>query len=177
MRARLCGTTNRSVMLSVRTVRADAGFRTVRHVRFGSSADIGVCPHDVRFTPESGHQRLTPSCPLWANRQHHALRVAYQSGATVNPGSYTSRVAHRLSDFRRLRHSSDFCACNNLSSACAGVRHHAFVRGSLGGGISDEVRGSMQRESLSSRFNMFGPSCQVVKTPELLVHPLQRFEI
>jgi hypothetical protein len=32
----------------------------------------------------------------------------------------------------------------------------------------------MQRESLSSRFDMCGPSCQVVKTPELLVQPLQR---
>jgi len=25
----------------------------------------------------------------------------------VGPGSYTSRIAHRLSNFRRLRHSSD----------------------------------------------------------------------
>ena len=31
-----------------------------------------------------------------------------------------------------------------------------------------------QRESLSSRFDMSRPSCQVVKTPELLVQPLQR---
>ncbi|BAR61526.1 hypothetical protein NK6_8377 [Bradyrhizobium diazoefficiens] len=32
----------------------------------------------------------------------------------------------------------------------------------------------MQRESLSSRFDMRGPSCQVVKTPKLVVQPLQR---
>jgi len=25
------------------------------NVRFGSKADIGACPRDVRFTPESGH--------------------------------------------------------------------------------------------------------------------------
>jgi hypothetical protein len=30
----------------------------------------------------------------------------------------------------------------------------------------------MQRESFSSRFDMRGPSYQVVKTPELIVHPL-----
>jgi len=28
----------------------------VGNVRFGSKADIGACPRDVRFTPESGHQ-------------------------------------------------------------------------------------------------------------------------
>jgi hypothetical protein len=26
-----------------------------RDVRFGSKADIGTCPRDVRFTPKSGH--------------------------------------------------------------------------------------------------------------------------
>jgi hypothetical protein len=27
----------------------------MRDFRFGSKADIGACPRDVRFTPESGH--------------------------------------------------------------------------------------------------------------------------
>jgi len=27
----------------------------ISHVRFGSKADIGRCPRDVRFTPKSGH--------------------------------------------------------------------------------------------------------------------------
>jgi hypothetical protein len=27
----------------------------ITDVRFGSKADISVCPWDVRFTPESGH--------------------------------------------------------------------------------------------------------------------------
>jgi hypothetical protein len=31
----------------------------------------------------------------------------------------------------------------------------------------------MQRESLSSRFDMCGPSRKVVKTPELIVQPFQ----
>src|SRR6516225_11478920 len=92
------------------------------------------------------------------------LKSANQVDHTkVSPGSYTSRIAHRLSDFRRLRRSSDFCACNDLFSTCARLRHHAFVRVSSGRGISREVRCSMQRESLSSRFDMCGPSCQVVK--------------
>jgi hypothetical protein len=32
----------------------------------------------------------------------------------------------------------------------------------------------MQRESLSSCFDMCSPSCQVVKAPKFLVQPLQR---
>jgi hypothetical protein len=35
-------------------------------VRFGSKADIGSAPVDVRFTPESGHERQL-ECPLWTN--------------------------------------------------------------------------------------------------------------
>jgi hypothetical protein len=30
-------------------------FDEVVHVRFGSLADILISPHDVRFTPKSGH--------------------------------------------------------------------------------------------------------------------------
>src|SRR5262249_5991090 len=30
--------------------------REMNHVRFGSKADISVCPRHVRFTPESGHR-------------------------------------------------------------------------------------------------------------------------
>jgi hypothetical protein len=33
------------------------------NVRFGSKADIGLPPVDVRFTPESGHCRTTVGCP------------------------------------------------------------------------------------------------------------------
>jgi hypothetical protein len=32
----------------------------------------------------------------------------------------------------------------------------------------------MQRESLSRRFDMCVPSCEIVKVPVLLVHSLQR---
>src|SRR5262245_59656442 len=53
MRAGLCGTTNRSVVLSV----TDAGFRTVGHVRFGSKADICTAIGHVRFTPNSDRER------------------------------------------------------------------------------------------------------------------------
>src|SRR5262249_28800976 len=56
MRAGLCGTTNRSVVLSVRMVRTDAGFRTVGHVRFGSKADMCAAKRHVCFTPNSDRE-------------------------------------------------------------------------------------------------------------------------
>jgi hypothetical protein len=34
------------------------------NVRFGSKADIGVRPHHVCFTPESGHWLSMSGCPL-----------------------------------------------------------------------------------------------------------------
>ena len=35
-----------------------------RDVRYGSKADIGVRPRDVRFTPNSGHRLSALGCPL-----------------------------------------------------------------------------------------------------------------
>jgi len=43
-------------------------------VRFGSKADIGEGPTDVRFTPESGHRNSVVECPLCAKSRHSALR-------------------------------------------------------------------------------------------------------
>jgi hypothetical protein len=40
------------------------------HVRFGSKADIGEGPTDVRFTPKSGHWLSVSGCPLCANSGH-----------------------------------------------------------------------------------------------------------
>ena len=40
------------------------------NVRFGSKADIGLSPVDVRFTPRSGHCRTTLGCPLCAISGH-----------------------------------------------------------------------------------------------------------
>jgi len=37
------------------------------YVRFGSKAGIGLLPVDVRFTPKSGHCRVTVRCPLCAD--------------------------------------------------------------------------------------------------------------
>jgi AraC-like DNA-binding protein len=39
-------------------------------VRVGSKADIGLLPIDVRFTPESGHCRVTVGCLLCARSRH-----------------------------------------------------------------------------------------------------------
>ena len=33
-------------------------------LRFGSKADIGACPRDVRYCPESGHWNSAAKCPL-----------------------------------------------------------------------------------------------------------------
>src|SRR6516162_1281761 len=74
-----------------------------------------------------------------------------------SPGSYTSRIAHRLSNFRRLRHSSDLCAFNDRFSARTQTWDHASARGRSGRGIRNEVRSATQSESLSSRFDMCGP--------------------
>ena len=38
-------------------------FEPVRHVRFGSLADVGAGVEDVRFTPESGHSSERVGCP------------------------------------------------------------------------------------------------------------------
>ena len=43
------------------------------HVRFGSKADIGLAPADVRSSPKSGHCRTTVQCPRFIRRGAHAL--------------------------------------------------------------------------------------------------------
>jgi hypothetical protein len=39
-------------------------FSNSANVRFGSKADIGLAPVDVRFTPESGHSLRLSECQL-----------------------------------------------------------------------------------------------------------------
>ena len=41
-------------------------------LRVGSLADIGACPTDVRFTPNSGHSSAQSKCPLWAKSRRFA---------------------------------------------------------------------------------------------------------
>jgi hypothetical protein len=51
-------------------------------VRFGSLADIAAYPHDVRFTPKSGHRRTaTAQCLTAAFRQlqHGRLQLVLPS--------------------------------------------------------------------------------------------------
>src|SRR6516162_580590 len=56
-------------------MRASAKPSTARVVdfRFGSKADIGLAPVDVRSTPKSGHQRSEYRCPLCAKSRHREL--------------------------------------------------------------------------------------------------------
>jgi hypothetical protein len=44
------------------------------NVRFGSKADIGALPINVRFTPKSGHWNSVVECPLCAKSGHSEER-------------------------------------------------------------------------------------------------------
>jgi len=54
---------------------ADHSEYTIRasNVRFGSKADIGLSPVDVRYSPKSGHGRVLTECPLCARSGHRAI--------------------------------------------------------------------------------------------------------
>ena len=53
-----------------------AGIRASRrHVRFGSKADIGACPRDVRFARKSGHRDSAVSA--MGQFRTHALRQLF----------------------------------------------------------------------------------------------------
>jgi hypothetical protein len=56
---------------------ASSGTAVVRHVRFGSKADIRAAKSHVRFTPKSGHVQCKEGCPLCAKSGHlHDLPMA-----------------------------------------------------------------------------------------------------
>jgi hypothetical protein len=56
----------------------DAAAQRKIDFRFGSLADIGTKPNDVRFAPESGHVRCTRLCPLCANSGHSRMTAQKQ---------------------------------------------------------------------------------------------------
>jgi hypothetical protein len=47
--------------------RIAANIAKLPNVRFGSKADIGLAPVDVRFNPKSGRYQARSKCPLCAN--------------------------------------------------------------------------------------------------------------
>ena len=62
------------------------------HVRFGSKADIGLSPIDVRYSPKSGHGRVLAECPLCAKSGHqpHSINSSASDrndAGTVNPSA------------------------------------------------------------------------------------------
>jgi hypothetical protein len=64
---------------------------SLAQVRFGSKADIGLPPVDVRFTTESGHQLS----PLWYRRAVNlgaVLRDELQNHGHVSPTSRLSAI-------------------------------------------------------------------------------------
>ena len=62
-------------------------------VRYGSLADIAAALPNVRFTPESGHQRRPLPCPLCAIRRQSAPQHEYRYSIT---SSARSRVAGEM---------------------------------------------------------------------------------
>jgi hypothetical protein len=50
-------------------------------VHFGSKADIGAHPINVRFTPKSGHWFRMLGCPLCAKSRHSALQ--YRTSCSI----------------------------------------------------------------------------------------------
>jgi hypothetical protein len=61
-------------------------------VRFGSKADVTLLNFNVRFTPKSGHRRVTVGCPLCATSGHRTAFLA--SPVSANRGS-TTHFGHR----------------------------------------------------------------------------------
>src|SRR4051794_15897395 len=47
----------------------------LRGLHVGSKADIKPLSHDVRFTPNSGHQTVRPRCPLCAINGHRDVKA------------------------------------------------------------------------------------------------------
>jgi len=60
------------------------------NVRFGSKADIGGPPIDVRFTPKSGHRNSVTECPLCAKSGHYAAQQ--NSGYSITSSAVASSV-------------------------------------------------------------------------------------
>jgi hypothetical protein len=60
--------------MTLNLIQVKKQFFATREVRFGSKADVGWPPVDVRFTPESGHRLALAECPLCANNGHFIWR-------------------------------------------------------------------------------------------------------
>src|SRR5262249_55029236 len=57
---------------------------SAKHIRFGSKADIGARPRDVRFTPKSRHWTSVSKCPLCAKSRHtETTRGWWRSSSAV----------------------------------------------------------------------------------------------
>ena len=107
-------------MVAVRTESmkgAKSDFRNESsHVRYGSKADIGGCNWHVRFTPNSGHQRLRLRCPLSANRRHSHRSKLHRYSITASALCWRCIGTSRPSALAVLR----LIARSNLTGAWTG---------------------------------------------------------
>jgi hypothetical protein len=67
--------------------------------RFGSKADVGSAPVDVRVTLESGHQFSALGCPLCAISRHHTYEGLSNSKTASRPGRSCDSTICKRSDF------------------------------------------------------------------------------
>jgi hypothetical protein len=61
-------------------------------IRFGSKADIGDFPHNVRFTPESGHRNSLVECLLCAKGGHQRRKPKVPQNQDIAERSWRIRA-------------------------------------------------------------------------------------
>ena len=75
---------------------------SVRHVCFGSKADICGAKRHVRFTPRSGHEQCNKGCPLCAKSRHRM--IASERGISRARYLFAVRPGHELQQCPRNRY-------------------------------------------------------------------------
>jgi len=89
-------------------------------VALGSELDVPLCPHDVRFTPESGHWLREFGCPLCAKSGHSAC--SKERPYSITSSARANRVAGIVTpialDVFKLMTNSNLVGCSTgISSA------------------------------------------------------------
>jgi hypothetical protein len=77
----------------------------VRHVRFGSLADITARSRHVRFTPDSGHSSVQVGCPKSANNGHLAAASCARCTCEGVPHGYAADAVYEVRQACRVLRS------------------------------------------------------------------------
>jgi hypothetical protein len=87
-------------------------------VRFGSKADIGARPIEVRFTPESGHWNSIEECPVCAKSRHPALQAMAGCSATSFAHRYQINTICCRGNFLRCTSSQNTLEASRFFRMC-----------------------------------------------------------